>query len=98
MKAEWSNKDSIEMPTTTTSDYIKREDAKKLFLKYMGDDLPPSIKEQVVEKAFEELPSADVIEAGKQYPATEFNVEEELKDGKLYFAIVRNEGGNDETD
>ena len=27
MKVEWSNKDSIEMPTTTTSDYIKREDA-----------------------------------------------------------------------
>jgi hypothetical protein len=43
-------------------------------------------------------PYVDEIEVGKQYPATDFNVEEELKDGKLYFAIVRNEGGNDEAD
>ena len=45
------------------SDYIKREDAKQLFLNHMGNEFPQSIKEQIVEKAFEELPlSADVVE------------------------------------
>lgn len=45
------------------NDYIKREDAKQLFLNHMGNEFPQSIKEQIVEKAFEELPpSADVVE------------------------------------
>lgn len=45
------------------SDYIKREDAKQLFMNHLGNHFPQSFKEQIVEKAFEELPlSADVVE------------------------------------
>ena len=55
------------------SDYIKREDAKQLFLNHMGNEFPQSIKEQIVEKAFEELSSsAEVVEVGKAYPREEF--------------------------
>lgn len=45
------------------SDYIKREDAKQLFLNHLGNHFPQSFKEQIVEKAFEEVPPIiDVIE------------------------------------
>lgn len=36
MKAEWSNKDSLEMPTTT-SDYINREDAIEMVLEPLNN-------------------------------------------------------------
>lgn len=38
----------------------------------------------------EEAPTVESVEVGKQYPATDYNVEEELKRGRLYFALVRN--------
>lgn len=58
MKAEWSNKDSLEMPTTTTSDYIKREDAERL-LRY--DFLSALTEDERVDE-LNRIPSADVVE------------------------------------
>ena len=58
MKAEWSNKDSLEMPTTTSGDYIKREDAERLLRYYFLSALTED--ERVDE--LNRVPSADVVE------------------------------------
>lgn len=58
MKAEWSNKDSIEMPTTTTSDYIKREDAIGVLMETIA---PPSIMLDTLTMRMDNIPSVDVV-------------------------------------
>lgn len=64
MKAEWSNKDSLEMPTTTTSDYIKKEDViQEVIYELDAFDHVPQALIDKIKRDVDTLPTADVVEA-----------------------------------
>ena len=86
MKAEWSNKDSLEMPTTTNSDYIKREDAINAIQKKHKEEGAEDLgfdEEQIgiltglafAKDEVDAIPSADVVEVVR------------CKDCKWYMAL-----------
>ena len=68
MRVEWSNKDSLEMPTTTMSNYIKREDAITHITGYLCDEAlkigaKPHEREvfDSIRKTINDIPAADVV-------------------------------------
>ena len=108
MKAEWSNKDSLEMPTTTSGDYIKREDVIQLINlgievgdKYLLDnDYEKRIKAELIQDTLREtitrinnIPPADVIVLGNEYKVGDYTRLYARREGVDYFQIVRGKDG-----